>query len=283
MKRWLTLLHLIAVTLILFLGVRLFYLWLTHRLFSLPVETGSSESAEIAEKSPPLLSAYEKILERNLFKTVVRAVKDSDTASAAAGSPESTPLLLKLWGIALFGNGGGYAVIEDLNTRTQSLFRPGQKIQNATLQTVLKDRVLLNTNGREQVLKMEEPRSLPERVPPLSAVSAPAAGSTRQITLSRSQIDDAIQNINTLMTQIKIRPHFLNGKPDGLAVGGILADSIFSRMGLQNGDIILGVNGEKILSVDDALKLYQNIKSGSNVSVALNRAGKTETLLYQIE
>ena len=111
------------------------------------------------------------------------------------------------------------------------------------------------------------------------------ASSTRaqKITLRRSQIDDAMENINDLMGQIKIRPHFENGVPNGLAVSSIKSKSIFRKMGLRNGDIITGVDGQRIETVDDALKLYENIMSTSNVEVQLKRRGKEKTIQYNIK
>jgi len=58
------------------------------------------------------------------------------------------------------------------------------------------------------------------------------------------------------MKQVRIRPHFKNGQSDGLTLSGIRSDSIFGEMGFRNGDIIVGVDGKDIESVDDALSLY---------------------------
>jgi general secretion pathway protein C len=54
-------------------------------------------------------------------------------------------------------------------------------------------------------------------------------------------------------------------------------------MGLKSGDIITGVNGKKIESVDDALKLYESLKSSSNVQLQLKRKGRQKTINYTIE
>ena len=53
------------------------------------------------------------------------------------------------------------------------------------------------------------------------------------------------------------RPHFTAGKSDGLLLYGIQPDSLFRKMGIKNGDIIMGVDGNEIESVDDALALYE--------------------------
>jgi general secretion pathway protein C len=54
-------------------------------------------------------------------------------------------------------------------------------------------------------------------------------------------------------------------------------------MGLKSGDVITGVDGENIVSVDDALKLYQSLQSSTNVKLELKRMGRSKTLKYNIE
>ena len=82
-----------------------------------------------------------------------------------------------------------------------------------------------------------------------------------KISLQRSQIDAAMENVTDLMSQIKVRPHFTDGKPDGIMLSSIQPRSIFRRMGLRSGDIITGVDGKEIESVDDALQFYENLSS----------------------
>jgi general secretion pathway protein C len=84
------------------------------------------------------------------------------------------------------------------------------------------------------------------------------------------------------MTEIVIRPHLENGQPDGLALSNIKPNSIFRRMGLRNGDVLKGVDGNEIQSVDDALKLYENLKDSDSVQVTLSRRGQDRIINYNI-
>jgi general secretion pathway protein C len=85
------------------------------------------------------------------------------------------------------------------------------------------------------------------------------------------------------MSQVKVRPHFKDGKPDGLTLSHIRPNSIFKEMGLKNGDIVKGVNGKDIQSVDDALKFYENLKSSTSVELQIERKGEQLSIGYQIE
>jgi general secretion pathway protein C len=53
-------------------------------------------------------------------------------------------------------------------------------------------------------------------------------------------------------------------------------------MGLRNGDIISGVDGTEISSVDDALRLVDSLKSASTLSLQLKRRGREKNIEYRI-
>jgi general secretion pathway protein C len=100
--------------------------------------------------------------------------------------------------------------------------------------------------------------------------------------MRRSMINDAINDVTKLMTQVKIQPHMENGQPDGLAISNIKPNSIFRRMGLRNGDILKKVEGADIRTVDDALRLYDSMKSADSVSVEIERRGSLRQIDYTI-
>jgi len=54
-------------------------------------------------------------------------------------------------------------------------------------------------------------------------------------------------------------------------------------MRLRNGDVITGVNGNSIGSVEDAVKVFEEFSSGSNIQLQIKRRGREQTLDYSIE
>jgi len=102
------------------------------------------------------------------------------------------------------------------------------------------------------------------------------------VNIDRDKINDSLKNINQLMSQVKVRPHFRDGKPDGLLLSHVQQNSIFNEMGLKNGDIVKGVNGKEIQSVDDALKFYDSLKSSTSVEIQIERQNDMMTIGYQI-
>lgn len=245
--------------------------------------TAAAVDKPVQQKIQPL-DYYSSISERNLFQTKSKAVEVKPKKEAVnIEGLEQTKLNLKLWGTVIGQAGGDYAVIEEAAKRKQNLYRVGQNVENATIKLILRERVILNVGGKDEVLEIEKAKSRGS----VRSARAPTSRSrrkprTQRITLRRSQLEESLQNVNELMSQVNVRPHFREGKPDGLMLSRIRPNSMFMRMGLRNGDIITGVNGQNIESVDDALKFYESLKGADKVSVQLKRRGRERQIDYSI-
>ena len=250
-----------------------------------PAQTVSPTVKASGRKS---FAAYRPILQRDLFKTQKSPVKQPVQESKVdLENIEETKLKLKLWGTVTGEERQSYAVIEDTQKREQNLYRVGDSVQNATLKMILRSKVILSLNGKDEVLGMEEltqksrARSRPARAS-ASPASTPGAVRTQRVSLRRNMIENAIQDVSKLMTEIQIRPHMEDGVAAGLALSNIKPNSIFRRMGLRNGDVLKSVDGSEIQTVDDALKLYENLKTASEVSVRIQRRGRERNISYNI-
>jgi general secretion pathway protein C len=249
----------------------------------LSLERKSMVGDTITESNKPL-SHYKNIVSRNLFNT--KAVAGKTDTKLDLEKLKQTDLKLKLWGTVTGQAGSSYAVIEETGNKKQNLYRVGDEIQNATVKAIHREKVVLDVDGRDEVLAMEKVSSSKSSGMRHTARSgSPGGDSSRgmKISLQRSQIDAAMENVTDLMSQIKVRPHFTDGKPDGIMLSSIQPRSIFRRMGLRSGDIITGVDGKEIESVDDALQFYENLSSSSNLKLQLKRRGRETMIDYTIK
>lgn len=278
-KTGFTLMSLLLITLCTGLGVRAFYAVAMGRLSLFQISELPSVSPAIPEPVPAPLKFYQPIIDRNLFgagKTAENPMPaDLDTLN-------QTGLDLKLWGTVSGPDTVSYAVIETGSNRIQSLFRTGDVFQNAKIIQIEKEKVILDIDGKMAVLTIQKWETA-SRPPSGPALPSQAAESQNRIQLKRSQIDEAIQDINALMKQVRIIPNFTQGKPDGLKVTGVMTGSFFNQIGLQSGDIILGVDGKPIESVDDALKLYTGMKTADSLRLNLRRGNRDQIIEYGIE
>lgn len=281
-----TLINLLCITVSAYVVVSGFYGSIAARLVQRPLSTQQDvyrvDDSNITRRP---ISAYNVILERNLFNT--RTNSEPQPAKVDVASLEETKLNLKLWGTVSGAGDSDYAVIEDVKAREQNLYRSGDTIQTATVKEIFREKVVLTVSGKDEVLQMEDLKSgkaaiQPRGIPARGGTSASGAVRAQRISLRRSYIEQSMTDVASLMTQVQIQPHMENGVPAGLALSSIKPNSIFRRMGLRNGDIISGVDGNEISSVDDALRLVDSLKSASNLSVQLKRRGREKNIEYII-
>jgi len=286
MRFYLTILNLLLIAGGAYFGVSLFYQTAASKLMeenSRIAAVGKAQSVDKASHKP--LGEYRHIKERNLFHIKAKQTVEIVEEKVDIEELKKTELKLKLWGTVTGQPTETYAVIEDTKLRKQTLYRVEDTVQNAIVKEIHREKVILEVNGSYEVLEMEKNKSTSSSTARRTGSSKRASANPVQtnITLKRDKIDAAVNDLNTLMKQIRIRPHFKDGQPDGLTISGIRSKSIFSEMGLRNGDVIIGVDGNNIASVDDALKLYESLQSASGVQVQVRRRGQLRTIDYNIE
>ena len=282
--------NLLLITAGVYLGVSAVYTisksWMSPA--AIPQTLPDRASIKQQDDHPPL-ARYGAITKRNLFNTR----PDAAAAPAKAiniDNLKETELKLKLWGTVTGEGRRAYAVIEDTKTRQQNLYRVGDSVQEATLKLILRQKVVLSVNDRDEVLGMEEAGTAKRSgAGPRVARQEPAtprlpvSPNPRQLTLKGDQIENALENLDQLMEQARIRPHIEDGKPSGISITGIKPNTVFRKMRLRNGDIITGVNGTPIESVEDAMQIFGDLSSAPEVQLEIKRRGRKRVLNYKIE
>ena len=100
------------------------------------------------------------ILKRNLFRVEVEETKAAKAPEPEQTSPddieslEPTQLKISLWG-TVTGGSLVYAVIEDKKQRRQDLYMVNDTIQEARVVQILRNKVVLNYQRKNQLLDME--------------------------------------------------------------------------------------------------------------------------------
>jgi general secretion pathway protein C len=282
-QRAVILINLTLISLAAYCGAGLFYqIWSLRNQTAQVEPTTTAQASADTESAAKPYSAYRPILQRDLFKTQKSGGTPAQQAQFDLEDMEATKLQLKLWGTVTGTTRQSYAVIEDTQKREQNLYRVGDSVQDATIKAILRAKVVLSVNGQDEVLAMEDlqegrgSQSIASR-----GVSRGYPGSSpiraQRVSLRRNMIDNAIQDVGKLATEIRIQT-----SEDGLSLTNIKPNSIFRRMGLRNGDVLKSVDGQQIRSVDDALRLYESLKTSNNVTVELQRRGMDRTINYNI-
>lgn len=92
-----------------------------------------------------------------------------------------------------------------------------------------------------------------------------------------------MKDFNTILTQARAVPNFENGQASGYKLFQIVPGSIYDKLGLKNGDVIAGVDGQPINDPAKAFELLGKLKEGaSHMELQVKRNGQAQTYTYDI-
>ncbi len=124
------------------------------------------------------------------------------------------------------------------------------------------------------------------------ASAAPAAGaseggvekvSENKFTVERGVLDQAMGNLESLATQVRASPHKgPDGEVDGFRLSAIKQGSLFSKLGIKNGDIVHAVNGTPLTSTEGAMSAYGSLKNQGSFSFEITRRNQRMTMDYDV-
>jgi general secretion pathway protein C len=264
--------------------VGIFYKTLALQLIRMrpaPAAEVKAPAAAVAAREP--VEAYRVIPERNLFGTTTKVVADKQTAAAPQ---QDIALLFEVKGTVAGEGKYGFAIIEEKGTKKQRLVKVGDVVAGAKVIRIKRNAVDVLVEEQERTLKMAEMKEAPI-LPPAAAATAPASAPAGPsplpgtLVINRSELQEAMEDMGSMLSQAQVRPYFNAGVPDGFIVTNIRSGSLYQKMGIANGDIIQEVNNRKIQTADDLSGLLNTLKSTSDISLVVKRGGNPKTMNYQ--
>lgn len=200
------------------------------------------------------------------------------------------------------------ALIRDDNSSETLVLSPGDMVTaEAELVEIRRDRVILKRNGRLEYIRMDKsiggdpsattastlnrPRPTPIKQPARTRRSSTRGGDAddavksvgrNKFEVERSAIETQIESKKDLARQGRVVPNYKNGKREGLKLVGISPNSVYSKLGIQSGDVIRSVNGKEINTSQQAMELFERMRDSSDVSVEIERRGQKRELNYNI-
>lgn len=229
------------------------------------------ESSPQARKNAKIRSNYEVIANRDLMK-VPKAGKSTGDKSLSGDVIRP----LAEMGLTLRGTISGpkeiaRAIIEESNQ--QKLYKIGDDVKGAKVVGIFRNKVIMEVNGQEQMLVVEETKSSS------SQPSSGLAGSRmprfpRTGMLGSSGVPDAMRNMDQVLGNARVVPYYRGGQPYGFRVSDVQEGAKIYQLGVRSGDIIKSINGIPIRSPQDALNAYQELGKNTSVDLELERQGQ---------
>lgn len=251
----------------------------------------SGDTPRAVARAFPDPAAYARILEGNLFNPALRGPA---LPSVVDAPPPTAPLDVQM---VLIGTGEGedapsFAVIEDRLTREQQVYRVGDVVKDGVvLAKVERNQIVLRFGAQQQVLTLytdgTEDVASGAGAPRAPGDVAAVTGAVRQVqtnrwVLDKQEVSAALENLPQLLTKARVIPNFSDGKPDGFKIFSIAPDSLYAKIGLQNGDVLQQINGVEIKDPENFMRVFQQLKDETNIALDFVRNNRRESFAYEI-
>ncbi len=232
-------------------------------------------------------------------KDAAEKAKDVDNSSA----PVRTSLHSQLMGTALANRPQwSLASLRDLDQNQTSVFMVGDPFMGATVVDIEGPAdehpdtpwVIVMNDGRREFID-NQPSGTGSARPAWGRPAAPAGGKSadlgagirriddRHYQIERSTVNNALANLNDLAMQARIVPSFKNGRANGFKLFSVRPDSLYSKIGIQNGDVIQRINGYDMDSPDKALEAYTKLRNAGALDLQIERGGQSTNYHYAIQ
>jgi general secretion pathway protein C len=263
------------------------------------IAAGLSRDGAVAR--PAAVRDIDAVIERNIFCSTCRPRRPAATPPAREPGPADTTLThttLDLWLVATLVSEeplieGSYAAIRDKDGNT-ALYGVGSRLLGAMVVGIRERRVLLWNEGRMEVLALIRPLE-PSRpataarnvLPPALPGLANIARGIRKVgggryEVRRGALNAVLAKPHLVASGGQVIPMVRSGKQVGIRLRKIRVGSVYSLLGMFDGDTITAINGHALSSPEVILNIYTKLRHASHVSIAFERRGKPLSHDYTI-
>jgi general secretion pathway protein C len=270
-----------------------------------------------SEPKPPPSKDADGVVARNMFCSTCEPPKPPEAATPAAPSDDnnppqtSLPLALVATIVASDQSASAATIVNTSNQRAGS-YHVGDEIPEAgevkrirskwvdfhNKATNRIERVAIGVppgSGSPQVAAAPAPAPAPATPPPAAEGQSPESDllaavdkgvkrvSDTSFDIDRALVDKILLDPSVVARQARIVPSIKDGKANGFKMYAIRPNSVFAKIGLQNGDTIQSINGFDMSSPDKALEVYTKVRSASNLSISILRRGQPVQMEYSIK
>lgn len=179
----------------------------------------------------------------------------------------------------------GFALVS-VNGKPQDTFSVGDEVMpGVRLIAVLPDRIVVERGQIREAYRLRGAGRFGNRLavqPAATSQSSGKHGATNhavpQFTISRAALAGQFRSPQEFLSQAVVVP-----TPEGMLLREIEAGSPIASWGLQQGDLLVSVNGQRLRTTDDMRRSYDQIRQAKQVRLDIQRAGRPESLLYHID
>lgn len=194
------------------------------------------------------------------------------------------PLALTLKGVLFSANTAqSVALLEDETSKELSYYN-GDSVKDGQIIKISKERVtILRANGQHETLLLKKDELTLKK--DINGWGHVLQKDNTTTLVDPYQLTKAIPSLGHTFDNLSLATAFQHGKPVGVQVGSVPANSIYNELGLKKGDIITAINTIPLENTKDRFKAYQqirNAKINDSITISLSRDATPMTMEYTL-
>jgi len=286
----------LVVVYIAFLMAKLFWL-----VWPEPTNTPIQSSYSAPENTQSNRSNSSSILALNLFgKADAQPKKTSTRQEKVINNAPETRLSINLTGIVAVSNNdkNGLAVIESQGQQVTYLVDDVVKGTRAKLAQVHPDRVILDVSGRFETLMLdgldftktvsmpvlaerEGERDFDQGPQDVEQIDATANEEVKSSILETR--DELLQDPGKLFDYIRISQAMRDGELVGYRLSPGKDPALFKKMGLQNNDLAVSINGYQLTDMQQAMSAINELRNSTDANITIERDGEQIDVQFSLQ
>ncbi len=108
-------------------------------------------------------------------------------------------------------------------------------------------------------------------------------GKTNKLIIDKTEASAVLEDPNAFLSQALFKPNNKNGKTQGFRITNIKQNSLLRKLGLENGDVLMRVNGEMITGPTKLLQVYGSMAGASAIYIDVERKGQILSLVVELK
>jgi general secretion pathway protein C len=101
--------------------------------------------------------------------------------------------------------------------------------------------------------------------------------------ISRTMLNKVLDNAGRLIGIAAVSPKVEGGQSVGMEIRGIRANTLLTKLGIQNGDVLESVNGQSLTSTDAALGAYTTLRTADKFNLSIRRGSQSMIINYNLQ
>ncbi|MBW7991190.1 MAG: hypothetical protein FVQ84_14400 [Planctomycetes bacterium] len=257
-----------------------------------PISTTDGEKIALS-KNPVQTENPDIILERDIFGSSGRSsAKQNPEQVTRENSISVLKAQLRLLATVAGDEDVACAVIENVKTKIQDLYRTGDIIAGTRIERIDRNKIVLINEGQREVLNLYVTDGISDRIEKSTetvvAQKPDAAEAVNVISPTEREINKKaflarVGGMEAIIKAVEVAPYLEDGQEKGVRITGLEGLSMARFVGFENGDVIQNINGSTVTNRRKAFQILRKARSQSSIDIQLLRGQQEKKLSFGIK